>query len=143
MGRTGDKGRLVIRSATPSDAGRWGCMAQSSQGEQTAVTNLLVLSSLIVSIEPEHSVINSGGRAIINCTVRGAFDGEIEWLKQGHPVGIPGSGGGRIRRLPLNSLLISSMSRDETGLYQCIARKGLDSAQATARILLGGNYSYT
>lgn len=143
MGRTGDKGRLVIRSATPSDAGRWGCMAQSSQGEQTAVTNLLVLSSLIVSIEPEHSVINSGGRAIINCTVRGAFDGEIEWLKQGHPVGIPGSGGGRIRRLPLNSLLISSMSRDEAGLYQCIARKGLDSAQATARILLGGNYSYT
>lgn len=85
-------------------------------------------------------VINSGDRVILNCTVRGSFDGEVEWLRQGHSVGTPGSGAGRLRRLPPSSLLLSSMTREDAGLYQCIARKGSDSAQATARILLGGNF---
>lgn len=70
-------------------------------------------------------VANSGSSVIFNCSVEG--EARLRWLHDGVPVG----GGERALRL-------SPVARAHRGMYQCVAERDLDSAQASAELRLGG-----
>lgn len=71
-------------------------------------------------------VANSGSSVTFNCSVEG--EARVRWLHDGVPVG----GGER-------ALRVHTVARVHRGMYQCVAERDLDSAQASAELRLGGN----
>ncbi|XP_075984284.1 cell adhesion molecule Dscam2-like isoform X2 [Anticarsia gemmatalis] len=116
---------LIIRRAQLSDGGVWTCRAHNQFGEQRRDARLRVRSRLVVSVHPQLQVANSGSSVTFNCSVDGG-DARVRWLHDGVPVG----GGERVLR-------VHGVVRAHRGMYQCIAERDLDSAQAAAELRLG------
>ncbi|XP_053618370.1 cell adhesion molecule Dscam2-like isoform X1 [Plodia interpunctella] len=116
---------LIIRRAQLSDGGVWTCRAHNQYGEQRRDARLRVRSRLLVNVQPQLQVANSGSSVTFNCSVEGG-DARIRWLHDGVPVG----GAERVLR-------IHSVLRVHKGMYQCFAERDLDSAQAAAELRLG------
>ncbi|KAL0850695.1 hypothetical protein ABMA28_006640 [Loxostege sticticalis] len=116
---------LIIRRAQLSDSGVWTCRAHNQYGEQRRDARLRVRSRLVVTVQPQLQVANSGSSVAFNCSVEGG-DARIRWLHDGVPVG----GGERVLR-------VHGVVRAHRGMYQCFAERDLDSAQAAAELRLG------
>ncbi|XP_026739264.1 Down syndrome cell adhesion molecule-like protein Dscam2 [Trichoplusia ni] len=116
---------LIIRRAQLSDGGVWTCRAHNQFGEQRRDARLRVRSRLVVSVQPQLQVANSGSSVTFNCSVEGG-DARVRWLHDGVPVG----GGERVLR-------VHGVVRAHRGMYQCFAERDLDSAQAAAELRLG------
>ncbi|XP_012543882.3 cell adhesion molecule Dscam2 isoform X1 [Bombyx mori] len=128
---------LSIRRTEIADGGRWACRAANSHGHITLRLHLAVHAHLTAHAQPHTQVVNSGGTATMNCTWGGWPAPRLEWLHNGIPLGA-GVAGGRVRVLNNGEqLIISSVHRADKGVYQCIARNELDSAQASAELRLG------
>lgn len=99
--------------------------------EQTFTNNVLLFQ-----------IVNSGGTAVLNCSVSGSPLGPIQWLHDGVPVGngVHDGHDGRARVHGALSLVLSSVRRADAGMYQCVVRNDMESAQASAEIRLGGQY---
>lgn len=82
-------------------------------------------------------MVDGGSLASINCTVDGG-DGRISiaWLKDGQPL----MEGGQVQFIgDSTGLILSSVSKHDRGMYQCLARSGDETAQASAELVLEGN----
>ena len=62
------------------------CKVSNQFGEQKIEIRLTVRSYLAVHIHPQVQIINSGGRAMFNCTINGHPIGKIEWIHNGKPI---------------------------------------------------------
>ncbi|XP_059048817.1 cell adhesion molecule Dscam2-like, partial [Achroia grisella] len=116
---------LIIRRAQSSDGGVWTCRAHNQYGEQRRDARLRVRSRLVVTVQPQLQIANSGSSVTFNCSVEGG-EARIRWLHDGVPVG----GAERVLR-------VHSVMRVHRGMYQCFAERDLDSAQAAAELRLG------
>ncbi|XP_052750182.1 cell adhesion molecule Dscam2-like [Galleria mellonella] len=116
---------LIIRRAQLSDSGVWTCRAHNQYGEQRRDARLRVRSRLVVNVQPQLQIANSGSSVTFNCSLEGG-DARIRWLHDGVPVG----GAERVLR-------VHSVMRVHRGMYQCFAERDLDSAQAAAELRLG------
>ncbi|XP_063616446.1 cell adhesion molecule Dscam2-like isoform X2 [Cydia splendana] len=115
---------LIIRRAQPADAGVWTCRAHNQYGEQRRDARLTVRARLVASVHPQLQVANSGSSVMFNCSVEG--EARVRWLHDGVPVG----GGER-------TLRVHGVVRAHRGMYQCVAERDMDSAQAAAELRLG------
>ncbi|RVE43549.1 hypothetical protein evm_011807 [Chilo suppressalis] len=116
---------LVIRRAQASDSGVWTCRAHNQYGEQRRDARLRVRSRLVVTVQPQLQIANSGSSVSFNCSVEGG-DARVRWLHDGVPVG----GGEKVLR-------VHGVVRAHRGMYQCFAERDMDSAQAAAELRLG------
>ncbi|XP_028161362.1 Down syndrome cell adhesion molecule-like protein Dscam2 [Ostrinia furnacalis] len=116
---------LIVRRAQAADAGVWTCRAHNQFGEQRRDARLAVRSRLVVTVQPQLQVANSGSSVSFNCSVQGG-DARVRWLHDGVPV----AGGERVLR-------VHGVVRAHRGMYQCFAERDLDSAQAAAELRLG------
>lgn len=92
------------------------------------------LAPLRVNIIPEHQTLNIGETAVLNCSVTGHPIHTITWRKdQRHLVA-----NSRVQLLSRDVLHITSVRREDKGMYQCYAYNDVDGAQATAQIKIGG-----
>lgn len=126
---------LAIEAVTTEDAGTYKCSASNGGGEASAELRLTITSPLQVDIIPNVLSVHMGGSAEFRCVVtsNGMSVGlqHITWYKDG-------------RQLPQSSrtgdtLLITSVDRDDKGMYQCVVRRQeSDTFQASAELQLGG-----
>lgn len=102
------------------------------------VTNLKCLlepAALVVHIKPPHQVLNIGQEATFNCNVTGYPIHTITWKKDQRQL-IASS---RVRLLSKDVLHITSVRREDRGMYQCFVYNDLDSAQGVAELKISGN----
>lgn len=61
------------------------------------------------------------------------------WLKDGQPLRT----GSRVRLLTKEHIKITSVTKEDRGMYQCFVRNDYDAVQSTAEIRLGGKFCAT
>lgn len=89
-----------------------------------------LLAQLKVSMWPATQQVSTGSTVTINCTVSGHPITSIHWLKNQKPLALS-------RRIVLISrtvLHITTVQREDRGMYQCIARNDEESAQGSAEL---------
>ncbi|CAN7984984.1 unnamed protein product, partial [Ixodes hexagonus] len=127
-------GLLVLRSAVESDQGRYTCLANNSAGEDRMDTELLVRLNVSVTVSPEDARAELTRPVTFNCTARGFRGGALafSWLHDGSVPGPP-----RFQlRADGQRLHLTSVTRDDVGIYQCFVRYGDATAQGSAQLRL-------
>lgn len=80
-----------------------------------------------------------GKDAEFQCSVTGQPVPLISWAKDGLPVREGSSGRFKIVGIGGSILRVTSIARDDKGMYQCFAKNDYEMVQATAELRLGGN----
>lgn len=73
-----------------------------------------------------------GGNVTIRCNPEAAPRPRFTWRKDGNMIG----NGGRRRILPSGALLINPVSREDQGIYTCIAQNNLGTAESSGRLTI-------
>lgn len=82
--------------------------------------------------------VDLGKDAEFQCSVTGQPHPVISWAKDGLPVREGSSGRSKVTGNDGSTLRISSIVRDDKGMYQCFAKNDYEMVQATAELRLGG-----
>ncbi|GBO18511.1 Down syndrome cell adhesion molecule-like protein Dscam2, partial [Araneus ventricosus] len=90
---------------------------------------------LVVAVNPPERLADIGEVVTFNCSVRGHPVTNVRWAKNARLL----SDTGRLRVIARNQLMVTSVKREDHGLYQCFASNDRDAAQGTAQLLIGGN----
>ncbi|XP_071033639.1 cell adhesion molecule Dscam1-like [Parasteatoda tepidariorum] len=128
-------GTLILRNAEIRDSGRYICALTSSVNEDKAETELIVTAKLSVSVYPHEKVSGIGESVTFNCSIRGYPVSSVRWSKNAKFI----TSSGRIRVIARNQLMITSVRRDDHGLYQCFVSNDKDSSQGIAQLLIADN----
>uniref|UniRef100_A0A1A9WXF4 Ig-like domain-containing protein n=1 Tax=Glossina brevipalpis TaxID=37001 RepID=A0A1A9WXF4_9MUSC len=67
------------------------------------------------------------------CSISGFPKQSISWLKDGQPL----RSGARVRLLSKEHIRITSITKEDKGMYQCMVKNDIESVQATAELRLG------
>ncbi|CAL4147451.1 unnamed protein product, partial [Meganyctiphanes norvegica] len=97
---------------------------------------LVVLSSLSVSVTPPSATVDAGKTITLTCSVSGSPVKQIEWLKNGTPLQHRPNVNSR-SLYNAKQLLVESLGEKDVGMYQCRAYGHHDSAVGTAVLSLG------
>ncbi|CAL1264643.1 unnamed protein product [Larinioides sclopetarius] len=124
------QGILNIKRASRLDAGKYQCIARNSIGERRIESSLIVTAPLTVHLLPPYQVLNIGQEAVFNCNFTGYPVHSVTWKKDRHPL----SASSRVRFLSRDVLHISSIRREDRGMYQCFVYNDLEEAQGTAEL---------
>ncbi|KAM5295481.1 hemicentin-1 isoform 3-T3 [Glossophaga mutica] len=116
-------GSLAIYGTVNEDAGDYTCVAANEAGVVERSMSLTLQSPPIITLEPIATIINAGGKVILNCQATGEPHPAITWSRQGHT--IPGDD--RVQVLSNNSLYISAAQKEDTSEYECVARNLMGS----------------
>ncbi|XP_030008314.1 immunoglobulin superfamily member 10 isoform X2 [Sphaeramia orbicularis] len=120
-------GTLLIRDVTPSDSGKYECIATSSTGSERRVVTLTVERHesvpQILEGSQQLTELFFGNQLRLDCTARGDPKPRIIWrlpskavVDQWHRMG------SRIQVLENGTLIIHSVSDKDAGDYLCVAR---------------------
>uniref|UniRef100_A0A1I8PU60 Ig-like domain-containing protein n=2 Tax=Stomoxys calcitrans TaxID=35570 RepID=A0A1I8PU60_STOCA len=126
-------GTLIITALDKSDNGAFFCTATNSEGSETLEVQMSVTSPLTAAIQPTVQTVNLGKTADLICSISGFPKQSISWLKDGHPL----RAGARVRLLSKEHMRITSITKEDKGMYQCMVKNDLESVQATAELRLG------
>ncbi|KAK8403945.1 hypothetical protein O3P69_000181 [Scylla paramamosain] len=126
------EGQLVITGARMDDSGFYLCFANNSAGTDSYRVNVQVRERLGVVVEPGLQRVDLGRPASLNCRVSGSPVTSLTWYKDGRP--LP-----PLPRLSTfdRSLQIGQVSREDGGMYQCLAKNDEDAAQGASQVDLG------
>ncbi|XP_068243139.1 cell adhesion molecule Dscam2-like isoform X2 [Palaemon carinicauda] len=121
---------LVIESAQVSDSRSYTCTANNSVGADQITVEVAVEPRLTVSVTPAKVKVDLGGTATFSCRVSDPV-AAVTWYYNGSPI----NGNGRIVSAG-GQLIISSVTRDDPGMYQCQATRSTRAAQQAAQLIL-------
>ncbi|XP_076177155.1 cell adhesion molecule Dscam2 isoform X1 [Ptiloglossa arizonensis] len=130
-------GVLVLQPARAEDAGRYVCHANNTAGSERVELEVSIISSLSIHLAPQQVTVDLGKDAEFQCSVTGQPVPVISWTKDGLPVREGASGRSKITGNDGSTLRISSIARDDKGMYQCFAKNDYEMVQATAELRLG------
>ncbi|GFW99030.1 putative transposable element [Trichonephila clavipes] len=129
------QGTLNIKKVTHSDGSKYQCIARNSIGERRIESALIVTAPLSVQLRPPYQVLNIGQEATFNCNVTGYPVHTVSWKKDQRQL-TPSS---RVRLLSRDVLHISSVRREDRGMYQCFVFNDLEGAQGTSELKISAN----
>ncbi|XP_012280177.1 Down syndrome cell adhesion molecule-like protein Dscam2 [Orussus abietinus] len=130
-------GILVLQNARLEDAGRYVCHANNTAGSERVELEVSIISSLSIQLTPPQATVDLGKDTEFTCTVTGQPTPVISWAKDGHLLREGSSGRIKIQKGVIPTLHISSITRDNKGMYQCFAKNDYEMVQATAELRLG------
>ncbi|XP_014256768.1 Down syndrome cell adhesion molecule-like protein Dscam2 [Cimex lectularius] len=126
-------GLLYITKSRIEDKGKYICKINNTVGEEVAQVTLSVTAPLSVHIHPQTQVVDVGKEALLQCTPNGFPVTRVFWFHNGQPLTTDSK-----YKVSTNQLLnISSISKDDQGMYQCFVSNDWDMAQAVAELQLG------
>ncbi|XP_055962583.1 hemicentin-1 [Sorex fumeus] len=116
-------GSLAIYGTVNEDSGDYTCVAANDAGVVERSLSLTLQSAPTIVLEPEDTVVEAGGKVLLNCQAEGEPTPALSWSRQG--LAIPWDA--RLRMLPNGSLSIAPARRDDTAEYECVARNVMGS----------------
>ncbi|XP_060036127.1 cell adhesion molecule-related/down-regulated by oncogenes isoform X2 [Erinaceus europaeus] len=121
---------LAIDSVNPMDSGNYSCMVGNKSGDIKHVTYMVnVLEHASISKGLQDQTVSLGATAQFICDVHGNPAPNRTWFHNAQPIH-PSP-----RHLTTgNSLKISGVTLEDSGLYQCVADNGIGSVQSTGRL---------
>ncbi|XP_022258137.1 Down syndrome cell adhesion molecule-like protein Dscam2, partial [Limulus polyphemus] len=123
---------LMVREPGVRYSGKYTCFANNTVGTDKAETELLVYEHLSAEVFPAVQKVTTGQSVIFNCSISGYPVQMITWMKDMRPI----VSQGRFNILYSNILSISSVRKQDTGIYQCFVENSFDSAQALGTLVL-------
>ncbi|CAL4103522.1 unnamed protein product, partial [Meganyctiphanes norvegica] len=126
------EGQLLLRNIGQQDRGTYTCVASNDHGQAEHSVKVDIVSQLVVSVTPSEQRVDLGYSASMTCHVEGSPVTSVTWLRNGRP--LPS-----LPRMSVyaRSLHINQVTREDSGMYQCVASNQEDSAQAAALLILG------
>ncbi|XP_011902754.1 PREDICTED: hemicentin-1 isoform X2 [Cercocebus atys] len=125
-------GSLAIYGTVNEDAGDYTCVATNEAGVVERSMSLTLQSPPIITLEPVETVINAGGKVILNCQATGEPQPTITWSRQGHSI----SWDDRVNMLSNNSLYIADAQKDDTSEFECVARNLMGSVLVRVPVIV-------
>ncbi|XP_067138853.1 cell adhesion molecule Dscam1-like [Centruroides vittatus] len=125
-------GTLIVRQTNLNDNGKYICAVNNSNGQEKVETELLVRETLTVHVDPPYQTVDVGKSATFVCNVSGHPIHAINWKKDLQPV--LNAGRSIVTR---DTLRISTVEREDRGMYQCFVYNDKESAQGTSQLILG------
>ena len=126
-------GTLTIHTIREEDSGSYYCTATNSEGSEKMEVQVTISAPLDAHIQPSTQVIDLNKEAHLVCTITGTPQSTVLWLKDGQPLRT----GSRVRLVSKTQVKITSLNKDDRGMYQCFVKNDFDSAQGTAELKLG------
>uniref|UniRef100_T1IX56 Down syndrome cell adhesion molecule n=1 Tax=Strigamia maritima TaxID=126957 RepID=T1IX56_STRMM len=127
------KSALIIENTQPADSATYVCAVSNGIGNERQETVLTVAASLAVNVEPKLLIGEIGKPAVFRCSISGAPVASVTWMKNGRPLV-----GSREKSTTNEDVLsLESLQLEDRGMYQCIVKNSIESAQATAELLFG------
>ncbi|XP_024910728.1 cell adhesion molecule-related/down-regulated by oncogenes isoform X2 [Cynoglossus semilaevis] len=117
---------LVFASVTRNDNGTYACAAQTEQGTvKSANYTVNVVEPVSIEKGLTDQLVSPGSPAYFTCLVRGNPSPNITWLFNAEPIVSS-------QRFQIfgSSLVITHVTSQDTGLYQCLADNGIGSTQS-------------
>ncbi|CAL8103483.1 unnamed protein product [Orchesella dallaii] len=140
-------GAILLSQVRSEDSGSYVCRVNNSISAETVRVKLSVYVPLRVQVSPTSQVVDVGRSASFRCLLSGSPINSIEWFKDGKRLSgaalLPSSSGSgssnspRYIISPRDTLMISSVHPDDSGMYQCFASNDLYSAQDSSQLRLG------
>lgn len=96
--------------------------------------SLLPSGAPTITEEPAGTVVDAGSTVVLNCQAEGEPTPTIEWSRQGRPL----LGNDRLSSLSNGSLRISSVQKEDTAAYECVARNLVGSALVRVGLTVRG-----
>ncbi|KAM9706377.1 hemicentin-1 isoform 2-T2 [Dama dama] len=125
-------GSLAIYGTVNEDAGDYTCVATNEAGVVERSMSLTLQSPPIITLEPVETIINAGGKVILNCQAAGEPRPTITWSRQGHSI----LWDERINVLSNNSLHIAAAQKEDTSEYECVARNLMGSVLVRVPVIV-------
>lgn len=125
--------RLIIQSVDDSANTVFYCTATNEQGSETLEVQIKVVSPLHVHIQPAQQTVDVGKTATLRCIVSGTPQTHLWWLKDGQPLRT----GNRVRLVNKDQIRITSVTKEDHGMFQCFVKNDKDAAHGIAEISLG------
>ncbi|PNI67325.1 HMCN1 isoform 2 [Pan troglodytes] len=125
-------GSLAIYGTVNEDAGDYTCVATNEAGVVERSMSLTLQSPPIITLEPVETVINAGGKIILNCQATGEPQPTITWSRQGHSI----SWDDRVNVLSNNSLYIADAQKEDTSEFECVARNLMGSVLVRVPVIV-------
>ncbi|XP_016289456.2 cell adhesion molecule-related/down-regulated by oncogenes isoform X3 [Monodelphis domestica] len=121
---------LVTDSIKPTDAGNYSCVVGNKSGELTRVTYTVnVLEQASISKGLKDQIVSLGATVHFTCTVYGNPTPNLTWFHNAEPIQPS------LRHLTIeNTLRISDIAMEDSGLYQCVVDNGIGFMQSTGRL---------
>ncbi|XP_071743212.1 neuroglian isoform X5 [Lepeophtheirus salmonis] len=131
-----DSGDLLIQDVKFFDAGNYTCKAENKFGKASASGTLTVKEHTRISTGPKDYEVEAGDSATFRCNA--VYDSELEldihWLKNGKLIDFDIEP--RFIQSSDQSLTITKTTELDSGQYTCLAKSSLDSAQASASLIV-------
>ncbi|XP_078379831.1 hemicentin-2-like isoform X2 [Oculina patagonica] len=115
---------LVLHDIKDSDVGRYCCKAFFMQGMYTSCVDLLVLVPPAIVIPPINTTIIEFNELLSFCNASGQPRPTITWRRKDKEQVFP----------PGEYFTLPNVSRDDTGLYECIAQNSVGQVSVQFRI---------
>uniref|UniRef100_A0A8C2MET6 Hemicentin-1 n=1 Tax=Cricetulus griseus TaxID=10029 RepID=A0A8C2MET6_CRIGR len=125
-------GSLAIYGTVNEDAGDYTCVAANEAGVVERSMSLTLQSPPIITLEPVETVVDAGGRVILDCQAMGEPQPIITWSRQGHPIPLDN----RLTMLSNSSLYITAARKEDTSEYECVARNFMGSVLVRVPVIV-------
>ncbi|KAI8492049.1 ATP-dependent DNA helicase chl1 [Branchiostoma belcheri] len=136
---------LIIKEVVEGDAGSYECTASNYMGKDTKEVMVTVNAAPYWRTEPGGQMLAPGDDATILCEAAGTPTPEVSWKRNGEPLRAKH---GLVRdhhfeeklqdqpnrRVSGTTLFLSDLVKDDSGVYQCIARNNLGTRITNAYI---------
>lgn len=106
---------------------------------------------LSAHVSPPWQEVSTGSEATLECSVAGQPVARVQWLRDGMPLvpgvrvsittapaAAPGAAPGAVPGPGVSRVRLTGVSKEDRGMYQCVASNDRDMAQGTAELKLGG-----
>ncbi|XP_062380311.1 matrix-remodeling-associated protein 5 [Sardina pilchardus] len=114
--------KLHIKNTTVSDSGLYHCLVKTEMDVDTASFRLAVREQPKQSdLNGKRISLNCGGVLTLDCLVSSPHPSETSWYLPNSKILTTSQPTGRVSMLQNNTLVIKNVSRDDTGVYSCLA----------------------
>ncbi|KAM9722140.1 hemicentin-2 isoform 3-T3 [Dama dama] len=121
---------LEVRNTTPSDGGRYQCMASNSNGVSRASVWLLVREAPQVSIHTRSQRFSQGMEVRVRCSASGYPAPRISWSREGRAL----QEDSRVRVDAQGTLIIQEVAPEDAGSYSCQAANEIGRDEETVTL---------